>query len=238
MHENVTLSVSTDRVTAENIELAIHSGTHMDAPHHFVQNNWAIDEIPMTHFYRRPVVVIDIQKAVLKNVDYEMTIHDLYAWEEENGKITEGSVLLVRTGFSKKWPDRSRYFGGTVKTSLHFPGMSEEACDWLVHNRLVVGVGIDTASVDSGQGQGFKCHQILLGRNMFLIENINDNISKVPTTGSSMTVFPLKITGASGSPCRVLVDYNRSGFIHPDMITLIVILSAASLIGLILTCWE
>jgi kynurenine formamidase len=234
---SLTLSflVVSVRVTAENIALAIHSGTHMDAPHHFVQNNWAIDEIPMTHFYRRPVVVIDIQKAVLKNVDYELTVQDLFLWEEENERIPEGSILLVRTGFSKKWPHRSNYFGGLVRTSLHFPGIHEDACLWLVQNRLVVGVGIDTASVDAGQGLGFKCHQILLGRNMFLIENLNDNIFKVPLTGASMTVFPLKITGASGSPCRVLVDYNSGSFIRPDFLTLTIILCASSLIGLIMS---
>lgn len=207
----------------------------MDAPHHFVQNNWAIDEIPPTHFYRRPVVVIDVQKAVIKNLDYEMTVQDLFAWEEENGVIPEGGILLVRTGFSKRWPSRVKYFGGHTPGSLHFPGIQDEACLWLVKNRLVVGVGIDTASVDSGSGPGYKCHQTFLGRNMFIIENLNDNISKVPTTGSSMTVFPLKITGASGSPCRVLIDVNRSTFNRPDFLTISLILCAFILACLVLT---
>lgn len=89
---------------------------------------------------------------------------------------------------------------------VHTPGLDPEAAEWIVTNRLVVGMGLDALSMDPGQSQQFGTHRVLLDRNMFIIENINSNLDKVPLTGAKVNIFPLNLQGASGSPCRVIVD--------------------------------
>lgn len=197
--------------------MAVHSGTHMDAPLHFLRDKWSIDEIPITHFINRPLVVVDISNKVTKNRDYELLEEDLLAWEMENGEIPEGSVMLIRTGYSRFYHNRGQYMGTTTNLiqNLHYPGIGPEAALWIVKNRLVVGVGIDTLSIDPGAGLGFLAHRTLLERNMYLIENINTNIEKLPAIGALISVFPLPLQGASGSPCRVIVDLNASHSLQP-----------------------
>lgn len=198
----------------------------MDAPFHFIRDKWSVDEIPIEHFVDRPLVVLDVQKQVSKNRDYQVTEHDFHAWEQENGKIPEGAVVFINTGFSKFFPDRLKYLnwtpGSKSVTSPRWPGIHREAAEWLVKNRLVVGVGTDAISVDSGASRAFYVHQILLDRNMYIIENINSNIAKVPTTGSKVNIFPLKFEGASGSPCRVIVNTNSSKLTSASLILIFV----------------
>lgn len=209
---------------AENIGLAIHSGTHMDAPLHFCKDKWSVDEIPLEHLVDRPLVVVDAEHSVIKNRDYQITEADLLTWEEENGRIPEGSVIFLRTGTSKYYSDRRRYFGvasGPVEgKNMHFPGLHPEAAEWIVRNRLIVGLGIDTQSVDSAQSKGYVCHQTILGRNMYILENLNSDVDQIPLTGAKVHIFPMKIEGASGAPVRVVVDINSGSHLRP-IITLI-----------------
>ena len=213
------------RARSENIALAIHTGTHMDAPFHFARDKWSVDEIPIEHFVDRPLAVLDVRKQVFKNRDYQVTEHDFHAWEQENGRIPEGAVIFINTGFGKFYPDRVKYLdlppGSKSITSLRFPGIHPDAAEWLVKNRLVVGVGIDAISVDSGASKGFYVHQTLLDRNMFIIENLNSNLGKVPAVGSKVNIFPLKFEGASGSPCRVIVNLNSSSLASASIILIL-----------------
>lgn len=213
------------RVKAENLEMAVHSGTHMDAPLHFCRDKWSIDEIPIEHFVNRPLVVIDVVKKVNKNSDYEISEEDIISWEQENGQIPEGAVIFFRTGFHKYYGNRLKYIGNVTPghVSLHFPGLSPDGAEWIVQNRLVVGVGIDALSIDPGQEEGFMSHQMLLDRNMYIIENLNSNIEKLPAAGAKVSIFPLKLEGASGSPCRVIVDVNSSHHILPSSSLLLII---------------
>ena len=212
------------RVRHENIALSIHTATHMDAPFHFARDKWSVDEIPIEHLVDRPLVVLDVQKKVFKNRDYQVTEHDLFYWEQENGVIPEASILFIHTGYGRFYSDRLKYLnlmpGSKSTKDLRYPGMHRDAADWLVRNRLVLGVGIDTISIDSGASKSFHSHQILLDRNMFIIENLNSNLSQVPATGAKVNVFPLKFEAASGSPCRVIVNINSSSFIAPSVTVL------------------
>lgn len=197
--------------------MAVHSGTHLDAPLHFLPDKWSVDEIPITHFINRPLVVVDIASKVSRNRDYELSEEDLLGWEMENGEVPEGAVILIKTGYGKFYHDRGHYLGTHTNLiqKLHYPGIGHEAALWIVKNRLVVGVGIDTLSIDPGAGLEFLAHRTLLERNIFLIENINSNIEKLPATGAYITVLPLSLQGASGSPCRVIVDLNASHSLKP-----------------------
>lgn len=209
----------------EEISLAIHSGTHMDAPLHFVKDNWSVDEIPLSHFVNRPLVVIDVSKKVVKDNDYGVTVDDILNWEEQNGRIPEGGVIFFRTGFAKRYLKGKLQYMGTVSQNhalIHTPGVSPEAAKWIVANRLVVGVGLDAISLDPGQGEQFLAHRTILERNMYVIENLASSLDRVPVTGAKVNIYPMLIERASGAPCRVIVDTSLAPQFAPSTMLLLV----------------
>lgn len=133
---------------------AEHGGTHIDAPVHFAEGKDTVDRIPLSRLVASAVVV-DVSDKALSNPDYEVSISDFADWERVNGKIDEGSIVLIRTGFGRFWHDRKRYMGTDERgedavAHLHFPGLSPEAAAWLVEERKIAAVGIDTPSIDHG----------------------------------------------------------------------------------------
>jgi len=115
--------------------------------------------------------------------------------------------VLLRTGWSSRWPDTTSYMGSAVPgdvAHLHFPGLSEEAARWLVSERHVNGVGIDTASIDRGQSKDFRAHRVLTAANVAIFENLAD-LEAVPAHGGVFLGLPMKIRGGSGGPLRAIV---------------------------------
>lgn len=115
--------------------------------------------------------------------------------------------MLLHTGWGARWPDRKRYFGSETPddaTTLHFPGYSREAAEWLVRERQIRGVGIDTASIDYGPSQDFPVHRVLNTANVYGLENIA-NLDRVPATGATLIAMPMKIAGGTGGPVRIVV---------------------------------
>ena len=140
--------------------------------------------------------------------DYLVSVDDLSAWEAANGAMLDGAILLIRTGWADRWSDRSTYLGTDLTgeaavAELHFPGISAEAAHWLVDNRGVVAVGIDTPSIDRGQSTDFRAHVILYAANISGFENVA-NLSALPATGSYVVALPVKIEGGSGGPLRIV----------------------------------
>ncbi len=181
-----------------------HGGTHIDSPIHFAEGKETLDQIPVSKLVG-PAVVIDVSKACASNPDYRVTADDITAWEKANGRIVEGGIVLVRTGWGKFWPDRKRYLGSDVAgdtAHLHFPGFSREAAELLV-SRKVRGVGLDTASLDYGPSKDFIVHRVLNGAGIYGLENVA-NLEKVPTTGATLIALPMKIKGGSGGPVRIV----------------------------------
>ncbi|MBO0723940.1 MAG: cyclase family protein [Blastocatellia bacterium] len=182
-----------------------HGGTHIDAPLHFGQGQQSAEQIPISRLVG-PAVVIDITRACEKNADYSLTVDDINSWENSNGRIPDNSILLVYTGWGKYWPNKAKYLG-TEKpedvTSLHFPGISREAAEFIANQRKIGGVGIDTASLDHGSSQDFMAHQILNGANIYGLENIAD-LGKLPARGATLIALPMKIKGGSGGPVRII----------------------------------
>jgi len=129
-----------------------HGGTHMDAPIHFAEGKRSVDEVPVRELVA-PVFVIDATKQAWKDVDYRLTAADVKAWEGRHGPLPKGAIVLLRTGWGKRWPDRKSYMGddtpGETK-NLHFPSYGKDAAELLVLERQVAGIGVDTASIDSG----------------------------------------------------------------------------------------
>lgn len=190
---------------ANNVCLAEHGGTHMDAPIHFAEGKRAADEVPVQQLMG-PAVVVDIRTQASTNADYRLTVDDLTAWEKKHGRIPKGAIVVMFSGWGSRWPDKKQYLGtdqpGDV-TNLHFPGFSREAAEFLVSQREIDAIGVDTPSIDYGQSKDFIVHQIINGANKPGLENIA-NLEKLPAKGATLIALPMKIAKGSGGPTRII----------------------------------
>ncbi|MFH1766020.1 MAG: cyclase family protein [Gemmatimonadota bacterium] len=182
-----------------------HGGTHFDAPIHFAEGRHTSEEVPLDRLVGAAAVVDVSERA---SPDYQVSVQDLMDWESRNGPIPPGTILLLRTGWGERWPDPVRYLGTDRKgpeavPELHFPGLSPEAARWLVENREIDAIGIDTPSIDFGQSSTFETHQVLYRENMPGFENVA-NLEDLPEWGAYIVAFPMKIRGGSGGPLRIV----------------------------------
>ena len=181
-----------------------HGGTHLDAPRHFSQSGHTVDQIPLSQLMG-PVVVINVVEQVKKQTDYTITVADIQNFEKKHRSLKQQDIVLFYTGWGKFWNNKKQYLGsdklGDVH-HLHFPGLSKQAAKYLVQ-RQVKGIGIDTASMDPGKSRDFWAHRVILGANLFGIENIA-HLDLLPAEGAELIVAPMKITNGSGAPTRVL----------------------------------
>ncbi|WP_454063520.1 cyclase family protein [Candidatus Nitrospira salsa] len=182
-----------------------HGGTHIDAPNHFASSGMSVDAIPITRLFGQ-AIVIDIEEQCINNPDYTLTIADIQEWEEQFGRIEAKTLVLLRTGWGKFWPETIRYLGSPTPddpTTLHFPGFSGEAIKFLVHQRHIRGVGIDTASIDAGQSRDFAAHRVLSEANRYALENVA-SLQDIPPRGATVYALPMKIKHGTGGPVRIL----------------------------------
>lgn len=182
-----------------------HGGTHLDAPMHFADGHWTSSDIPAERFIG-PAVVIDIAEKAAKDPDYLLTPADIADWEAAHGRIPDGSIILLRTGWSARWPDKKAYLGDDTPgdaSHLHFPSFGPEAAALLVSARRARLIGVDTASVDHGPSRDFLVHRIVAAANVGGLENLT-NLDQLPPTGSIVIALPIKIAGGSGGPARII----------------------------------
>jgi len=177
-----------------------HYGTHLDAPIHFPPGKATVDQIPAKQFFG-PAVVLDVSAEGAKNADYQAPASRVEEWEKKHGRISEGSIVLLRTGWASRWPDARKYRNQDAQGKMHFPGFSAEAAKLLV-SRKVSGIGCDTLSVDYGASEDFAVHHLVLGAGLYQLENLSD-LSEVPEAGAFLVVAPIKLEGGSGGPARV-----------------------------------
>ena len=192
--------------TSNHFAAADHGGTHLDAPKHFAEGRQAADEIPLSSLMG-PACVIDVREQARADRDYRLSAADVEAWEARNGRIPEGCIVLMNTGYARFWPDRERYMGTAERgadavAKLHFPGFSEESAVALAE-RGIAAVGLDTPSIDYGQSADFIVHQYLYGRNIPGFENVA-NLDALPATGAYVIALPMKIATGSGAPLRII----------------------------------
>lgn len=190
---------------------AEHGGTHLDAPVHFAKGRHSVDEIPIEQLMGAAIVV-DVSRQCERDPDYRVTPADFTNWEQAHGKIGAGAIVFLRTGFGKHYPDRKKYLGtdergAAAVAKLHFPGLHPDAARWLVTNRSIKAIGLDTASIDFGQSTKFESHQILFDKNIPAFENVA-NLDKLPLKGFSVIALPMKIKGGSGGPLRIIALLN------------------------------
>lgn len=177
-----------------------HYGTHMDAPNHFPPGKLAIDQIPTQHLFG-PAVVIDVTGEAAKDHDYRLTAVRVEKWEAQHGRIPEGAIVLLRTGWASRWPDTASYRNMDAKGVMHFPGFSVAAAK-LVMARGAVGLGIDTLSIDYGASKEFEVHRVDLPAGLYNLENLA-NLDELPEAGAFLIAAPIKLEGGSGGACRV-----------------------------------
>jgi kynurenine formamidase len=197
---------------ANDFAAAEHGGTHLDAPVHFARGGDTADQVPLERLVG-DAVVVDVSRRALADRDYLITKADLRAWERRNGRMSPGSIVLLRTGFGQYWPDAERYLGTAERGPdavplLHFPGLREDGARWLVNRRAVKAVGIDTASIDYGQSTDFLSHRVLGAAGTPVFENVA-NLDQLPSRGFSVVALPMKIEGGSGGPLRIIAVLGR-----------------------------
>ena len=193
--------------SAYKYSAAEHGGTHLDAPVHFSKGRHTVDEIPLSQLMGE-AIVIDVTTQCAANRDYQVSVADFESWERRNGRIKAGTIVFLRTGFGKLYPDRKAYLGTEERgadavAKLHFPGLDPAAARWLTQNRMIKAIGLDTASIDYGQSTLFESHRILFDKNIPAFENVA-NLDQLPVKGFSVIALPMKIKGGSGGPLRIV----------------------------------
>ncbi len=194
--------------SAYDFSTAEHGGTHIDAPIHFAQGTQSVDQIPLERLVGQ-AIKIDISDKANGKPDYLISIEDLEQWEsKEETQIPAGAIVLLETGHSKFYPDKKKYLGTENRgeeavKELHFPGLDPKAAQWLVDNRDINAIGIDTPSIDYGQSEYFESHVILLSENIPVFENLT-NLGDLPTKGFEIIALPMKIKDGSGGPLRII----------------------------------
>jgi kynurenine formamidase len=177
-----------------------HFGTHLDAPAHFVAGAWTVDQIPVERLYG-PAVILETREECRRDPDYRLAPEKIAQWEARNGRISQGAIVLMRTGWAERWSDAARYRNMDAAGTMHFPGYSVEAVKVLIE-RGAVGLGIDTLSVDYGASKEFRVHHLSHGASLYHMENLAD-LSALPESRAYLVVAPIKLEGGSGGPARV-----------------------------------
>jgi kynurenine formamidase len=182
-----------------------HGGTHLDAPVHFFEKGLTTDKVPLEQLIA-PAAVIDITAKATANRDYRLTVDDVAAFEKAHGRIARGTIVLLRTGWSRFWPNAKDYLGDDTPndaSKLSFPSYGADAARLLVEERGVGALGVDTASTDYGRSTDFEVHRILAPKNVAGLENLT-TLDQLPPRGATIIALPMKIEGGSGGPLRAV----------------------------------
>ena len=195
------VTVKHDGYFARRVSFFEHSGTHFDAPCHFIEGGKSVDQVPVETLVR-PIAMIDISERIGNDANGELTLEDVKSFESTHGAIPQGSAVLLRTGWEDFNQDPIKYAGEPGE--LRFPGFGVEATQFLVDQHKIVGLGIDTLGIDPGIATSFPVHvTVTLPKGLWHLENLQ-NLKKLPPLGAWIVVGVLPLVGGSGSPARVI----------------------------------
>ena len=201
-HYELLSSLEKDGCASGAFRIEEHFGTHVDAPIHFVSGGLCIDQLSANRLIV-PVVVMDVRDEANKDQDYRVSVERIQQWEKQQIGVPPGSAFLLMTGWSEKYNNPELYCNRDTQGRLRFPGYSEQAAQYLVQEKQVAIIGIDTLSADYGLSEDFAVHKAVLSNDVYIIENLC-NLDQLPTCGALLFCGPLPIEGGTGSPARVL----------------------------------
>jgi kynurenine formamidase len=195
-----------------NFRSGEHTGTHLDAPNHWVtgRDKGDVADIPMSHLIR-PVVVLDFSRECAEDPDFLLEVDHIRAWESEHGPLPDGGWMIYRTGWDARSESQERFINAD-ETGPHTPGMSIACARWVAEEAPVVGVGVETVGTDAGAAHSFDppfpCHSSLMGSGKYGLTQLQ-NVALLPTTGAVLMVGPLPIVTGSGAPARAVALVER-----------------------------
>jgi kynurenine formamidase len=181
--------------------VAEHFATNIDAPAHFVPGLWTVEQIPAERL-TAPLVVMDVRRKAARDPDYRVTVDDIGDWEQVNGQIPQSAVVFALTGWETRWESARDYRNPDAGGVMHFPGFSPESARFLVEGRNIIGLGIDTLSVDYGASRTLPVHQYTAAHSVYHLENVA-NLDRAPAAGGMVVVAPMRMAGGSGGPVRL-----------------------------------
>jgi kynurenine formamidase len=194
-------TIAKDGFFANEITFDEHTGTHLDAPIHFVADRPSADRLAPDRFFA-PLAVVSIEARAVKDPDAVVTVDDVLAWERRHGRLPSGAFVAMHSGWDARIGDANRFLNKDAQGTMHAPGFSEEAARFLAQERDIVGAGVDTLSLDIASAQKFVAHLALLGAGKYAVE-LMANLATVPPAGATLIVGGPKHQGASGGPVRV-----------------------------------
>ncbi len=179
-----------------------HAGTHLDAPIHFSEVGATADRIDVASFVV-PLAIVDVSAQAAGNADYQMTRGDLEAYEKTHGRIPDNACVAMHSGWARYAADETKFAGKDAAGSFHFPGVSPDAAQWLLSERKVAGLAVDTLSLDHGPSKDFRTHYLWLPSGRWGLENVA-NLDQVPPAGATLVVGAAKVKDATGGPVRLI----------------------------------
>ena len=195
-------TIDANGVAANRWQIHEHVGTQIDAPSHFAKHGVSLDALAATDLIV-PLVVIDFRERAARNVDASVEIADIQAWEAKYGYIPERAAVILYTGWDARINNPAAYINADEQHVKHFPGFGVDAANWLVQNRNIWGVGVDTLSFDPGSDNAYRTHKAVLGAGKWAVEAVA-NLQDVPPTGATLFVGAPKVRGATGGPVRLI----------------------------------
>ena len=196
-----------------DISTGEHTGTHFDAPVHWVtgRDGQDVSQVPLTRLIA-PAAVLDFTAQAAADADFLLEVDHIKEWESQHGALPEGGWLLYRTGWDARSRDQGTFLNAN-ETGPHTPGVSVECARWLAQEAPVIGFGVETVGTDAGAAHSFDppfpCHSSMLGADKYGLTQLQ-NLALLPPQGAMIIVSPLPITGGSGSPCRALAMVERA----------------------------
>ena len=185
-----------------DLTLSEHTGTHMDAPVHFVNGGESIDQIEPSRLFA-PLAVISIESRAARDHDAELTVDDIYGWERQHGRLPDGAFVAMNSGWDRRVGNSEQFLNADAEGTHHWPGFSVDAAQFLTEQRDIVGAGVDALSLDVGTSADFAAHQTFLPAGKYGLE-LMANLASVPPAGATLIVGAMKHRGGTGGPVRAL----------------------------------
>jgi kynurenine formamidase len=198
-------NVANDGYYSQEWTFLEHTGTHLDAPGHFIHGGRLVPQITLEELMV-PVVVVDISARAATEPDALVTPEDLLRFERRHGRIPRRAAVVMYSGWEARIKDQAAYRNIGADGKHHFPGFGKDAVEWLLEQRAITALGVDTLSLDNGPSQTFDVHRLLLGTDRYGLENLA-NLKNIPPRGAVIFVGVVPWEEGSGGPCRVVAQW-------------------------------